>query len=373
VNRVGGTWSLEHPVNGCRNVLLGNPAVEFDLNLGIAPTIMVRIPRTSVALVYENENGLSIEQDLLIRDIYHPKCAAIGTTGNPYVLVVALIGANGSGEGGDYAIHDPAFHLLANTQLSPAMDGGAAVQESNVVTDFLASSALCSNVPRNLFNARHCQLSLETSVCGADVMIPDIEIYLNAESLRTIYQVTGGDESVSKRYVYAIQGLRIEDDNTVESPCTPTVRSRWVPATCTTATVDAATAAIFSQLLSNSRDKDNPFVRDIFFPKVDSFACAASDLDKVGFKVVVDPNSNQARCWRNVHPDHLNVHDMTVWTVSHPGNSASRNPIKEFANAGQIFLQFPDWHPMDRWQSNKPFFPLLGRLGGTYCTWNNST
>ena len=47
----------------------------------------------------------------------------------------------------------------------------------------------------------------------------------------------------------------------------------------------------------------------------------------------------------------------------HPGNSPSRNPIKEFAARGSTSINFPSWHSMSQFSDNKYNFGFVGRLG----------
>jgi len=66
----------------------------------------------------------------------------------------------------------------------------------------------------------------------------------------------------------------------------------------------------------------------------------------------------------NTHVDNGNVYDFTYWTLNHPGNSESRNPIKEFAELENSYvLVYPTHHDMGRWHENKKHFPELGRFG----------
>ena len=60
-----------------------------------------------------------------------------------------------------------------------------------------------------------------------------------------------------------------------------------------------------------------------------------------------------------------NRYDFTYWTYdnTHPGNSKSRNPIKEIADTEGTVINFPDWHEMNRWTDNKVYFTEIGRLG----------
>jgi hypothetical protein len=59
----------------------------------------------------------------------------------------------------------------------------------------------------------------------------------------------------------------------------------------------------------------------------------------------------------------LSVYDFTSWTNHDPGNSATRNPIIEFADAGETTLEFPAWHQMSRWTSDRYRFGYTGTLG----------
>lgn len=180
---------------------------------------------------------------------------------------------------------------------------------------------------------------------------------LNETIIRVLYQESGMGE-VGTIYLYAVDGLRVEDDKLVPPPCKRTAKSRWVKADCSSdSTVESSTEIYFGQLIADTLNTDkNPHVLDVTNK---AFTCSTADQAAVGF-TVPDPSG---QCWRNVHPDHLTVFDFTPWTRSHPGNSKFRNPIKEFAEAGKSTLLFPSWHEMDRWQANKGKFRTLGRLG----------
>jgi hypothetical protein len=177
--------------------------------------------------------------------------------------------------------------------------------------------------------------------------------------MRGIYNATGGGAE-GTRYLYAVNGLRVDQDRSIGLPCERT-KSRWIPIECTGAasSLDPTVHEIFSKLLFYNSDP-NPSVRDVW--NWYDLECPTPLMRLTGFEVL---DQDGVRCWKNVHPDHLSVYDMTYWTRldSHPGNSLVRNPIKEFAQAGLTTLEFPSWHGMDRWADHKYDFGYVGRLG----------
>lgn len=188
--------------------------------------------------------------------------------------------------------------------------------------------------------------------------LPDFYVSVTPETIRNIYTETGGGAE-GTRYLYSIEGLRVEEDFDIDPPCQKFTSSRWVKIGCTGAatTLDETVHDIFSTLMLYS-DDDNDVVRDLW--NWHDSDCPSSVFSLRGFEIV-----SEGTCWRNVHPDHMNVYDFTYWTRldSHPGNSQARNPIKGFAQAGQTVLTFPSWHEMNRWSSNKYSFGYVGRLG----------
>ena len=100
---------------------------------------------------------------------------------------------------------------------------------------------------------------------------------------------------------------------------------------------------------------------DVYFPV--GKICHKKDRKKM--KMVIKVNET---CWKNIHPHELDVFDFTFWASdamgAHPGNFITRNPIKEFAQAGEYQLKFPRWHNMERWYSNKnKKIQWIGRFG----------
>ena len=221
----------------------------------------------------------------------------------------------------------------------------------------------CANVARTFLNEDSCFYTDAKSACEAESFDPyknfrqKVSVIMTPDLIRGIYNYTGkgADETL---YVYAVDGLNVKEDQTIAYPCQKNAKSRWIPVSCTGAatSVDSTIRGIFAQLLFNSYDT-NVFVRDIINDATGSCPTALEKL--VGFEV----QDQSGKCWKNVHPDHLNVYDFTYWTKYHPGNSISRNPIKEFAVAGNTRLYFPGWHSMDRWYNSRVNFGFAGRLG----------
>ena len=103
-------------------------------------------------------------------------------------------------------------------------------------------------------------------------------------------------------------------------------------------------------------------MKDIFFPR--GYTC--DGRDKLKLEMIIKADDGQ--CWKNIHPHELNVFDFTFWASNddgaHPGNSFTRNPIKEFAEAGKHRLAFPSWYNMGRWYTNNGIkIQWIGRFG----------
>ena len=204
------------------------------------------------------------------------------------------------------------------------------------------------------------------------------------ETIRIIHEETRQDDTHDHTlYLYAIDGLDITRDQTVQSPCTAGATSRWIPITCSSGeqqsfiVLGEGTVNLFSRLIdqANRNSNQDPYFVDVQYPSVpqEDFSCDDEDVDLVGYEVpdweqTVQLGGEQVqqqpqKCWKNVHPDHLNVHDFTTWTRSHPGNSDQRNPITEFAEAGMSRLMFPDWHELTRWYTFKEMGGISAKLG----------
>ena len=137
--------------------------------------------------------------------------------------------------------------------------------------------------------------------------------------------------------------------------------------------IDEHTAASIIAALSGSQDTENAFalgsIRDVNVPASvpNGLSCQDSSAS-VGAIVEWSALSSAKGCWENIHPDRFSVFDATYWTLLHPGNeqaakAGKRNPIKRFAETGEVKLQFPSWHMLSRWKDNKRWFPKVGRMG----------
>jgi len=345
------------------NGIVGNPAIAFD---DVEPHTKITLQDNEAKAI--DEDYIEGMQEILVtRALSDAACSFIGEPDNPLDTVIAKYK-------GELWVHDPRFEWMDNSMAKPAEDGGGAIVKANTNFGNPDHSAICSNAPRSFLNEETCFLSTSKDACAADSGIrrngPTFDIPLENATMRVLYEESGAG-NVGTLYLYAVAGLRIEDDDKVKAPCDPSARgttSRWVPDNCSprNVVVAANTESLFVDLIATAITKDpNPNVVDVTL-KSSSGACAEADQKKKAFVV----KNSAGNCWRNVHADHLNVHDFTPWTRAHPGNSRERNPIKEFTQSGNHTLVFPSWHEMDRWQTHKTKFRLFGRLGDKFNYYN---
>ena len=255
---------------------------------------------------------------------------------------------------GQYMIFDPRLVFRTNSIDAPLSDGGGT---TILATD---NNAQCANAPRTFLNEKYCSMSTASAACSSST-IPDVSIVLSTSTVTSFFNATA-----EQLFIYIVDGLRIDDDLSISSPCVQGAISRWrrvQTATCVT-NVQTDTASLFQQLISQSSDS-NSNVRDIILPM--KFSCNASDSSRKTFVV-----RNGSECWSSTHPDNLNVYDFTYWTLdgTHPGNVAKLdlgmvNPITKFAASGSSTLYYPQNHSMERWQINKNIFPFIGRYSDT--------
>lgn len=263
-------------------------------------------------------------------------------------------------------LHDPRFVLLDNPVTQPLEDGGGEISASLYNPYSPDFTTMCSNVPRSFLNEGGCFLSESPSACpyvsrgdeyGDGGTAPAGTLFqINHDSIRTIYNVTGAGEAGTV-YLYAVENLNITMDPTAQAPCQTASISRWIPGECTGRgpAVTSATNRLIAEIITWFKEEnENDYVLDIYHPEDLDTTCSEQDMNAVGFEVA-DLDDSTA-CWRNVHPDHWNVYDFTDWSTSHPGNSAVRNPIKEFAEDGNSTLVFPSWHELSRWNNYKEQF-----------------
>ena len=158
--------------------------------------------------------------------------------------------------------------------------------------------------------------------------------------------------------MYAVTNLRLKDDYEVEAPCVHGIRSRWKKVTSSRVcfnNVGEHTAAVFRDLINDSEDP-NPHVKDLVTPS--SASCDRDDENTLQMIVQVG-----GECWKNVHPNHLNVYDFSEWKNTHPGSETNPKSIEKFATKGSHVLVYPTSHAMARWNGNDQKLPYLGRLG----------
>jgi hypothetical protein len=358
---VGGSCGCELAFGG----VYGNPVVQFDSkHLPNKPTINLNgrtMPVLSDRITFSDYDFelLQVTMDLPPTEISCPSQNSI--PGAPDVVRVGTTSTNGKTE---YWIHTASFHMEHNDVYAPLLDGGKAAMDKTANAPAARMKAVCSSAPRTFLNEDYCVLS--DDACHAEEG-PDVLINLNLTNLQLIYNSTGRAAGDTTRYVYAVDKLRIDSLalKYIDLPCTPGARSRWVKVTnCTSGTAWAtSTQSIFHQLLTNSLDKNNPFMRDIYFPAINT-VCDTNDRSKSGFKIEIDDATGGKICFENQHPDNLQVYDFTVWTTdAHPGNFRE-NKIKKFADVNNTWvLTYPGWHDMERWHTNKNMFGNLGRLG----------
>ena len=248
-----------------------------------------------------------------------------------------------------YLAHDPRVRLLDNSLESPIPDGGGSLVASGGSHN--GHGALCSNVPRTFINEKFCQLSTVESTCtNQDMGGPAFTLRLDEETVARL-------SAYSKRYVYLINGLRVEQGDTLVSvfrsmdycllfaialsiqcilnlfsilrfpvhnllslqpPCKPGVKSRWMRVEKPFGelcggddNLDLQTQRVLGTLFDESKDIKSPHIKDIPFPEGSKDRCAEQDENKIGFEVL---NRDGLSCWRHVHKDHMNVYDFEYWT-----------------------------------------------------------
>ena len=203
---------------------------------------------------------------------------------------------------------------------APAPDAGGQIvrDATNVIKPEFA--AMCANAPRSFLSDDDCIFSYEKTACNVGTKfyssqdfdnMPPFYLQITPETARGLWQVTGAG-APGTRYPYAVDGLRVSDDNRVNPPCQRSTKSRWMNITCSGNEEPAGSTLtdIFGTLLGNSRDK-NPLLRDV----TNRDTCDTADEELRGFEIK-DSNGN---CWLHVHPDHMNVYDFEYWTREHPG------------------------------------------------------
>jgi hypothetical protein len=355
--KFGGSCSCEIWLGGN----YGNPEVRFDSTT----TTMINLNGKAVP-VLEGRMTFSDHKFELIQvtaDLPLTETACPVSGSEPGAPEILRIGFTTSSTGKpEYWLHTTSFHMENNDVYTPSLDAGQVAIGKTANAPAQRMKATCYNAPRTFLNEEYCVMS--DNACQPDEG-PDVQINLNFTTLEIMYNKTGGAAGLETKYVYAIDKLRIDNTalNYIDRPCKPGARSRWVKVSdCSNGqSWQSTTKAIFEALITNSPDKNNPYLRDVFFPTVNT-VCHADDVNKFGFKVSINVNGVNT-CYENQHPDNLQVYDFTYWTIHHPGNF-NENKIKKFADVNKTWvLTYPGWKDMARWHVNKGSFGNLGKLG----------
>ena len=322
---------IEHE-GSCQILKDGNPIIDLKNN---EPEMTLLLSQSDLESGYLSPDAMSFTTG---KSIENSVCDMIPLTevGMAPVFSMAFDGR--------YFIHDPHLIWVENTVEKPYKYGS---------TNFAGhSKVLCPNAPRTFLNEKSCIMSPAETDCTSYQSIEG-SVILDDEHIDNFYQATG-------KYIYVLTDLRVEDDNTIESPCTPGGTSRWARqlSDCV-ANIDPSTEQIFSQVLRKF-DQTNEVVKDIRFPYDKSCITGEDELKSINVQV-------DGKCWKSVHPDQGNIYDFSLWAEDgmHPGNEGSQNPIKNSTESGSYDLRYPENYAMSWWNNNKKLFPLIGKLGQT--------
>ena len=230
-------------------------------------------------------------------------------------------------ETGEWVLFDMRLRTYENTPEAPVFDA--------------PGLGACPKAPETFLNDASCVRAPGGCSPPAYAATP---VALDPTTLRAFYDV-------ERRYVYAIDGLPLNDDPGDASiiysdPCAD-AKSRWKRVTCVGDEPSSATAATLAAAVAAAVG-DGDVVRDVEVAA--SATCISADA--IGATVA----AADGWCWEHVHPHLLDVYDFSMWTVVHPGNDDAAtgqrpNPITRFAEKGETALQFPGWHPVSRWET----------------------
>ena len=305
----------------------GNPLIQFTSTNPKLPTNVITLnpeDRNNFSPIAGSYSG---NEFMLFDGLSHSMCSQIKVGSYPVYIDFT---------DGNYLAFDPRLSLIENTVENPSSDGGGSKKNFG---------GYCANAPRTFVNEESCVVSSEPDVCRDSYNVPDIEIKLTSEAIRTIYELTG-------RYIYAIDGLR-----PTQSPCYPNSSSKWIRigdaslCTANNGLSDATTETLQDHLSWADFEGD---LRRMWFGE-DGRVCdipSTTPSDTVNVQIIFDQS-----CWQLAHPNHHDVYDFTPWVIWHPGGG---DEITVFADAGLTELQFPGHHEMWRWEYNVNSFSRVG-------------
>ena len=304
-----------------------------------------------------------------------------------------------------YYVHDPRYVLQENTVENPLPDGGGTLVQQTKRDGTTNTMALCSNVPQSFQNEAGCYLSHHPQACGghqrsslsSSFLQDSVKINLNKQTLNLFYSLSKEQQQQQQpRYIYAIQILNRTQEDEVPSPCQAATRSRWVQVpgivtkhecVSTNNNVRARTVRLLTRLLMKENEKDTTVmmennknnnhknnhknnngirIRDIYFPSRNSL-CHKKDQNIKGFQIFAN-----GICWQHVHPDHLQIYDMTglllllsttTTTTTTILPWISRDDITTPAKQGLEQFTLPTNVPLKVWNEIKRQLPPpIGRL-----------
>ncbi len=345
---IDGTFQMKLEDGTCVNI--GNPSVSLSDVESLA-THIVDIDASNLEatdFIATNEGQMF----MLKNELTIPVCDSI-----PDVPTIEDQLIFGKVPDGTWLIFDSRLTFDDNDILSPISDGGKTKQ--------VAGGIGCSNVVRNFLNEDTCEVS--SNACRPASTSSAVSVILDNTTISELNNLVPG------RYVYQIKGVNVVDvtdtsrfPRKLPHPCTPNLRSRWVPLAetdCNPTNLESETFDALHELLLSSGD-DNPYLRDIYFPEA-GLTCNTTDVNPEIEINVVDIDDASTTCWKRIHDDYLSVYDMTYWVENHPGGAG---PIVRWSENNGTTLIFPQAsidkpHPMSRWEENKQKFSYVGRFG----------
>ncbi|KAL7567214.1 hypothetical protein ACA910_021201 [Epithemia clementina (nom. ined.)] len=381
---VGGDIWLFHPdardqdLSTCQGPirfgsLAGNPPVQFDavdprLNANLLPEHWLKLGDSDVDVLdveYYDTKASQTQRIVTNKALSGSLCSQLqSNVGDSVPVVFALFQSQ-------YWIHDPRLVMEENTMENPLDDGGGTLVDQTIGVKHSAP-ALCANAPRTWLNEASCQLSQHPQVCDRSLTDKDEEpllVTLNATTLQLFYSLTSSDQggAGAARYIYAVQGLRLEEDDEAPPPCRPTARSRWMAVATNTTESDCLvnsqlqnqTLRTLSRLLTYNWDGTDR-LRDILLKvpvRSRVGVCDDKDVEAKGFRVFA-----AGTCWQQVHPDEWQVFDFSDWLALHPGGA---DKLTQFATKGSPILNFPESHDMERWPIYRELFSDIQRINET--------